>query len=156
MIKAAVLTVSTTKTLKEDTSGEAIVEILTDKNFKIASRDLVTDSKNKIKNKLSKLSSRRDMDIVITTGGTGLGPRDLTPEATGEVIERDTPGISELIRLEGVKFTKRAALSRGISGIKNGTLIINLPGSPKGVRQSLEAILELLPHAVHIMKGGGH
>jgi len=93
---------------------------------------------------------------VLTTGGTGLGPRDITPEATQSVCDRAVPGLSEIIRAQGWKKTKRAVLSRGTAGSRGKTLIINLPGSPKGVKESLETVLELVPHAVDMMAGGGH
>lgn len=156
MIKAAILTVSNSRTKETDTSGKEIKKNLDGKDFEILEMDIVSDEKKKIKNKLIFLSEKLKTDIVFTTGGTGLGPCDVTPEATLEVIDREVPGLSELIRIEGSKKTQRAALSRGISGIRGGTLIINLPGSPKGAKESLGAILELLPHAVDMVKGCGH
>jgi molybdenum cofactor synthesis domain-containing protein len=89
----------------------------------------------------------------VTTGGTGVGPRDVTPEATRAVIEKEIPGLAELMRAEGVKKTRRAALSRGVVGVRKGKLIVNLPGSPRGARESLESILDLLPHVVDLIQG---
>jgi molybdenum cofactor synthesis domain-containing protein len=94
--------------------------------------------------------------VILTTGGTGLSPRDVTPEATAEVIDRQVPGISEFIRIEGLQHTEKSMLSRGISGIRKKSLIINLPGSPKGARESLNTVLKILPHAVSMLKGEGH
>lgn len=96
------------------------------------------------------------IDIVLTTGGTGLGPRDVTPEATIDVCQKMVPGLAEAMRSEGLKKTKNAILSRGSACIRGNTLIINLPGSPKGVKESMEAILDVLPHAVDMMRGAGH
>ncbi len=96
------------------------------------------------------------MDFVFTTGGTGFGHRDITPEATSQVIEKIIPGIPELMRLEGLKKTRNAMLSRGISGIRKNTIIINLPGSPKAVKESLAAILNILPHALEMLRGASH
>ncbi len=156
MIKAAVLTVSTTRSGKNNESGRVIKSLLKENGIEVIKKELVTDSKRLIRKKLIDYASSGEIDIVITTGGTGLGPYDFTPEATRDVIEKEAPGLAELIRSEGIKFTKRAALSGGVCGVKNMTLIINLPGSPKGVRQSLEAVAGLLGHAVDIIHGGGH
>jgi molybdenum cofactor synthesis domain-containing protein len=94
--------------------------------------------------------------MVLTTGGTGLGPRDVTPEATQLVCEKMVPGLGEAMRAEGLKKTRKAVLSRGIAGIRKNTLIINLPGSPLGARESLKAIIDILPHAIEMLRGGGH
>ena len=109
-----------------------------------------------IAKKLKHYSDKLKADIVITTGGTGLGPRDVTPEATLSVIERDVPGLAEYMRLEGLKKTRRSILSRGVCGMRKKTLIINLPGSPKGVKESLGLIIDIIPHALHMMAGHGH
>ena len=94
-----------------------------------------------------------DCDVVLTTGGTGLSPRDVTPEATRAVVEKEIPGLAELMRAEGVKRNPRAALSRGLAGVRKGKLIVNLPGSVRGARESLQSIVDLLPHAVDIAQG---
>ena len=96
------------------------------------------------------------VDLVLTTGGTGFGPRDFTPEATREVIEKEVPGIPEAIRIESLKFTRRAMLSRAVAGIRGRTLIINLPGSSKGAKESLEVVLEVLPHGLEMIEGKEH
>lgn len=156
MIRAAILTVSSTRTYETDTSSKEIRSVLRSETFEILSSDIVSDDKEKIKNKLKYFSDELKADIVFTTGGTGLGPDDVTPEATLEIMQKTAPGLSELMRLEGLKKTKRAMLSRGVSGIRNKTLIINLPGTPEGAKESLKAIIDLIPHAVDILKGGSH
>ncbi len=156
MIRVAILTVSSTRTYETDTSSKEIRSVLRSETFEILSPDIVSDDKEKIKNKLKYFSDELQADIVFTTGGTGLGPDDVTPEATLEVVQKTAPGLSELMRHEGLKKTKRAILSRGVSGIRNKTLIINLPGTPEGAKESLKAIIDLIPHAVDILKGGSH
>ena len=158
MIKVAILTVSDscTQGKREDVSGQVIKDILAQSGFEICDKRIVPDNHEAIANELKTLSDNAAVDVVITTGGTGLGPRDVTPEATASVCERIVPGLSEMIRAQGWKKTKSAVLSRGLAGIRNKTLVINLPGSPKGVEESLEIILDVLPHAVDMMRGGGH
>lgn len=158
MIKAAILTVSDScaQGQREDISGQTIEESLAASGFEVCERRIVADDAEAIANELRFLSDKTAVDIVLTTGGTGLGPRDVTPEATSSVCERIVPGLSEMMRAEGFKKTKNAVLSRGVAAILNKTLIVNLPGSPKGVKESLEIILEVLPHAVDMMLGGGH
>jgi molybdenum cofactor synthesis domain-containing protein len=158
MIKVAILTVSDScaQGKREDISGQTIKDILTKNGFEICEKRIVADNHEAIADELKFLSDNADVDMVITTGGTGLGPRDVTPEATNSVSERTVPGLSEIIRARGWKKTKSAVLSRGIVGIRNKTLIINLPGSPKAVKESLEIILDLLPHAVDMIHGHGH
>ncbi|MHC4160220.1 MAG: MogA/MoaB family molybdenum cofactor biosynthesis protein, partial [Planctomycetota bacterium] len=141
---------------REDESGQTIEDILAAAGFEVCEKKIVADDQEAIANELRSLSDKATVDIVLTTGGTGLGPRDITPEATGSVCERMVPGLSEVLRAEGLKKTKNAVLSRGTAGIRNKTLIINLPGSPKGAKESLEIILDVLPHAVDMMLGGGH
>jgi molybdopterin adenylyltransferase len=158
MIRVAILTVSDScaQGKREDVSGQTIKDILTKNGFEIYDKRIVEDNREAIANELKHFSDETDVDVVITTGGTGLGPRDITPEATDSVCERTIPGLSEIIRARGWEKTKSAVLSRGMAGIRNKTLIINLPGSPKGVKESLEIILDLLPHAVDMMHGHGH
>ncbi len=158
MIKIAILTVSDscTQGQREDISGQEIKAMLDKDKFEIFEKKIVADNREAIANELKYFSDKAGIDVVLTTGGTGLGPRDVTPEATASVCERIVPGLSEIIRIRGWKKTKSAVLSRGIAGIRNKTLIINLPGSPKGARESLEIILDVLPHAVQMMLGGGH
>lgn len=158
MIRVAILTVSDScaQGEREDISGQTIKDMLPEDGFEICRKKIVADDHEKIVNELKHLSDKADIDVVFTTGGTGLGPRDVTPEATASVCERIIPGLGEIMRAEGLKKTKNAILSRGIAGICNKTLVINLPGSPKGVKESLEIILNVLPHAVDMMHGGGH
>lgn len=158
MIKVAILTVSDscTQGKREDVSGQTIKDILAKSGFEVCDKRIVPDNHEAIANELKILSDKAGVNVVITCGGTGLGPRDVTPEATAAVCERIVPGLSEMIRAEGWKKTKSAVLSRGLAGIRSKTLVINLPGSPKGVKESLEIILDVLPHAVEMMRGGGH
>ena len=121
--------------------------------FEVCERLLLPDEREEIADALRRLSDEGGLDLILTTGGTGLHPRDITPEATRDVIEREVPGIAELMRLEGMKKTPMASLSRAVCGIRKGTLIINMPGSLKAVRESLEAILPVLDHAVEKIKG---
>ena len=158
MIRVAILTVSDScsQGKREDISGQSIKDMLPEDRFEICRKKIVADEHEKIVNELKHFSDRADIDVVFTTGGTGLGPRDITPEATASVCERIIPGLGEMMRAEGLKKTKNAILSRGIAGICNRTLVINLPGSPRGVKESLEIILDVLPHAVDMIHGGGH
>ena len=157
-IKVAILTISDTcsEGQRADTSGQTINNMLNDDRFQVTEKVIVSDDEQIIAEKLSIFSDGNGVDVILTTGGTGLGPRDVTPEATASVCERKVPGLSEILRSEGFKNSPYAVLSRGIAGIRNNTLIVNLPGSPKGVRESLEIIIDILPHAVDMMRGGGH
>ena len=158
MIKAAILTVSDScaQGKREDVSGQAIKDMLVESGFEVCEKRIVADNFEEIADELRYFSDKAGVNVVITTGGTGLGPRDVTPEATKSVCERMVPGLSETIRAMGWKKTKNAVLSRGVAGIRGKTLIVNLPGSAKGAKESLEVILDVLPHAVEMMLGGGH
>ncbi|MHC4241279.1 MAG: MogA/MoaB family molybdenum cofactor biosynthesis protein [Planctomycetota bacterium] len=157
-IKAAVLTISDscTEGSREDVSGQTIIDMLPEETFKVCEKKIIADDHEEIVNVLKSFSDEQGIDVVLTTGGTGLGPRDVTPEATTSVCERMAPGFSEILRVEGFKKTPKAILSRGAAGMRKNTLIINLPGSPKAVRECLEIILDVIPHAVKMMRGGGH
>lgn len=158
MFKVAVLTASDrcSRKEREDLSSKVIIGLVKGINGEIIKYDIVPDEIGLIKEKLLFYCDNLKVDIVFTTGGTGFGSRDVTPEATQAISERIIPGIPELIRLEGLKKTKNAMLSRGISVIRKKTVIINLPGSPKAVKESLEAILDIIPHALDMLKDAGH
>lgn len=136
----------------EDKSGVLLAEMLKELG-EIKEYLIVPDEKEEISHSLIKMADEIKCDVIFTTGGTGFAPRDITPEATKAVIEKEVPGISEAIRYESLKITPKAMLSRGVSGIRGKTLIINLPGSPKAVKESLEAVLPVLPHAVETLSG---
>lgn len=151
--KAAVVTLSDSayKGKRQDRSGPLLCDMLTEKGYIIEKKILLPDQKQRIKDCLCGLCDEDKMDIVLTTGGTGFSPRDCTPEATMEIAERNVPGIAEAMRLASLKITPRAMLSRGVSVIRGQTLIINLPGSPKAVRENLEAVLPALDHGLAIL-----
>jgi len=154
-LKAGVLTLSDSRTELNDESGRALKKLIEKNGHRLLKYAVIPDDEDAIRKTLIEWSNS-GLDLILTTGGTGPGPRDRTPEATGAVIERNMPGLSELIRMEGLKKTRRAAISRGISGIRGSTVIINLPGSVKGATQSYEAVADLLPHIIKMMEGGGH
>ena len=158
MIRVAILTVSDScaQRKREDISGQTIKEILPSDKFDICEYKVVADEQKDIERELVRFADERKADIVFTTGGTGLGPRDITPEATAAVCHRMVPGLAETMRLEGLKKTRNAMLSRAIAAVRGNTLIINLPGSPKAVKESLDVILDVLPHAKDMLLGQGH
>ena len=153
-MRAGVLTISdkASRGDRADTSGAAIAELLSSIDASIERTDTVPDEAPQISDTLRTWADSGEVDLIITTGGTGLSPRDVTPEATSEVIERPAPGLGELMRAEGLKHTPTAALSRGVAGVRGRCLIVNLPGSEKGVRESLAAVIDILPHAVDILR----
>lgn len=154
-LAAAVVTVSdgVTHGTRTDESGELADSMLRAAGFDVIARAVVPDERPEIEALLRELADERGVPLVVTTGGTGFGPRDVTPEATRAVIEREAPGLAELMRREGLEKTPLAALSRAVAGSRGLTLILNLPGSPKGVRESLEAALTVVPHAVELLSG---
>jgi molybdenum cofactor synthesis domain-containing protein len=158
MIKAAILTVSDScsQGLQEDLSGQTIEDILIENGFEVSDKRIVPDQSDKISAELIYFADEAKLDMVLTTGGTGFSRRDVTPEATTAVCEKIVPGFGELMRLKGLEKTPNAILSRSTAGIRNDTLIINLPGSPKAVAECLEMILGILPHALKMMHGGRH
>lgn len=158
MIRVAILTVSDScaRGKREDVSGQTVKDMLAEGGFEVCEKRIVADNYEEIANGVKYFSDKAGIDVIITCGGTGLGPRDVTPEATNSVCERMVPGLSEIIRTQGFKKTKSAVLSRGMAGVRDKTLVINLPGSPKGVKESLEIVLDVLPHAVEMIRGGGH
>lgn len=153
--KAAVVTLSDKGYAgeREDKSGPLICEIIKDAGYDVERLILLPDEKEEIKKCLCTLCDEYRLDIVFTTGGTGFAPRDCTPEATMEIAERNVPGIAEAMRLASLKITPRAILSRGVSVIRKKTLVINLPGSPKAVKENLEAVLPALDHGLAILTG---
>ena len=136
---------------REDASGQAIVELVTAAGFRVEIREVIPDDRATIADRLRLWSQK--VDLILTTGGTGFGPRDVTPEATLEVLERQAPGLSEYMRAGTAEKTTLSYLSRGVAGTLGGCLIVNLPGRPAGVRECLELLLPLLPHAMDTMQG---
>ncbi|HVS20733.1 MAG TPA: MogA/MoaB family molybdenum cofactor biosynthesis protein [Pyrinomonadaceae bacterium] len=157
-IHAVVITASDACSLgeREDKSGEALVELLTKIGAHIVAKEILADDLEPLSDKLRAYADRSDVNLIATTGGTGFGPRDNTPEATLRVIEREAPGLAEAMRIETLKQTPMAMISRGVCGIRSGTLIVNLPGSPKAVRESFAVIKPVLNHAVSILAGQPH
>ena len=154
MIKAAIITISDkgSRGEREDKSGEVIKEKLRHIKAQVVAYDIVPDERDIIAQKLKSFADKAN--LILTTGGTGVSPRDVTPEATRDVIEKELPGFSEAMRMESFKITPRAIGSRAVSGIYKNTLIINLPGSPKGVSECLETVLNAIPHTLDVMGGG--
>ncbi|HXM33845.1 MAG TPA: MogA/MoaB family molybdenum cofactor biosynthesis protein [Pyrinomonadaceae bacterium] len=154
-IRAVVITVSDacSRGERKDASGEALVQLLKDIDAEIVATTIVSDDLDPLTETLGDFADRTDVNLVITTGGTGFSPRDNTPEATLAVIEREAPGLAEAMRLETLKQTPMAMISRGVCGIRSNTLIVNLPGSPKGVRESFAVIKPVLTHAIALLAG---
>jgi molybdopterin adenylyltransferase len=157
-MRVAVLTISDSvaKGEREDLSGPAVVAFCRGLGWEIASALRVSDDPADIREQLRALSDAGRVDVLLTTGGTGLGPRDNTPEATQAVADRIVPGISEEMRRKGLEHAPTAVLSRGAAAVRHKTLIVNLPGSPKGAVESLESVAHLLPHAVKVLHGARH
>jgi molybdopterin adenylyltransferase len=159
-IRAVIITVSDacSRGERQDASGEALVDLLKGIGAQVIAKEILNDDLQPLADKLREYADRNDVNLILTTGGTGFGPRDNTPEATQQVIERLAPGLSEAMRVETLQNTPMAMLSRGVSGICAATLIVNLPGSPKAVRESFEVIKPVLNHAVDLIAGipGGH
>lgn len=157
-MKIGVLTVSDrgSRGEYEDRSGPLIISILESRTpWQVSQRAIVPDEINAIADTLTTWADQ-GVNLILTTGGTGFAPRDITPEATRRVIERETPGIAEALRAESLKITRHAMLSRAVAGIRGQTLIINLPGSPKAVRENLDVLLPVLPHALELLSDAPH
>jgi molybdopterin adenylyltransferase len=157
-MKVAVITISDSVARGErhDASGPALVTRCNELGWPVSSTHLVADDVFQIQTVLKRLADDEKMDLILTTGGTGLGPRDVTPEATQAIADRVIPGFAEEMRRKGLEKTPRAILSRSSAAIRDTTLILNLPGSPKGAVESLDAIAALLPHSVEIIHGARH
>lgn len=140
----------------EDRSGQALIARCRELGWRIVSAAVRADERPAIEAFLKEAADSNDADVILTTGGTGLGPRDVTPEATAAVVDRLIPGLPEHMRAAGAEKTRRALLSRGAAGLRGKTMIINLPGSPRGAVESLDAIADLLPHAIAIIHGARH
>lgn len=153
MIKTAILTISdkASQQEREDKSGKLIMEIIKEIDGEKVYYKIIPDEKEQIKEELIAICDKRIADLILTTGGTGLAPRDVTPEATAEVIEKEVPGITDKMRIETAAITPQAYLSRARAGIRGKTLIVNLPGNPKAVKECLEAVFDILPHAIDIL-----
>lgn len=154
MNKARVITVSdgVSAGTRDDESGETLVRMLRSAGFEVPETVVVPDDKQRIADAMV-TAAGQGADVVVTTGGTGLGPRDVTPQATGTVIDFEVPGIGEAMRRAGAASTPMAALSRSMAGVRGQTLIINVPGSPRGAAESLEAVMPVLEHAIRLLRG---
>jgi len=157
-MKAAILTISDRcfRGETQDVTGPMLRDALVAAGVSVVEVALVPDEEERVRGELIRLSDQVSADVVITNGGTGLGPRDVTPEATEAVLQRRAPGIAEAMRMGGLVHTPNAMLSRGTAGLRGRTLIVNLPGSPRGARECLDIILPVLEHAVEMIQGGGH
>lgn len=152
----AIITCSDTRSEKDDTAGALLQELIKDKGWQCSSYELVKDEREDIARAIVKAVDEVGVDIVITCGGTGLSLRDVTPEATRDVCEREVPGIAEGMRAYSLAITPRAMLSRALCMQRGTTLVINLPGSKKAAQENWDGVVEVLPHAVSMMRGGGH
>jgi len=154
-IRAVVITVSDACALgeREDQSGATLVKLLTEMGAEIIGKEIVSDDLDPLAHKLRAYADLHYVNLIVTTGGTGLGPRDNTPEATLRIIEREAPGLAEAMRIQTLKNTPMAMISRGVCGIRSGALIVNLPGAPKAVRESFAVIAPVLNHAIALVAG---
>jgi molybdenum cofactor synthesis domain-containing protein len=153
-MRVGILTVSDRSAAgeREDRSGPALEALIEEQQWQVARQDIVADDQAQIERALTSWSDSNEIDLLLTTGGTGFAPRDVTPEATAAVIDKSAPGFAEVMRIQSLKVTAHAMLSRAIAGIRGSTLIINLPGSPKAARENLQFILPAIPHAISILQ----
>jgi molybdopterin adenylyltransferase len=154
-IRAVVITVSDacSRGERKDESGKELVDLLKECAADIVATTVVPDDRDNLAETLRGFADRSDVNLIVTTGGTGLGPRDNTPEATRAIIQREAPGLSEAMRMQTLKDTPMAMISRGVCGVRSGTLIVNLPGAPNAVRESFQVIKPILDHAVSLLGG---
>ena len=154
-IHAVVITASDACSVGErtDESGVVLVELLTELGAEIIAKEILNDDLDPLADRLREYADRDDVNLIVTTGGTGFGARDNTPEATLRVIEREAPGLAEAMRIQTLKNTPMAMISRGVCGIRSGALIVNLPGSPKAVRESFDVIRPVVSHAIALLEG---
>ena len=154
-IQAGVVTVSDKGYAgeREDASGPLLADLVRQMGAEVVRQAIVPDEREQIERVLVELADEAHLDLVLTTGGTGPAPRDVTPEATRAVIEREMPGLAEVLRFAGYSRTPLAVISRGVAGIRGGTLIVNLPGSPRAVREGMETLSPILPHAIKMLRG---
>lgn len=157
-MRVAILTISdsVSRGTHKDASGPALRERCAQLGWDVVAEAVLPDDPDAIRDRLALLAEGATADVILTTGGTGIGPRDSTPEATAEACQKLLPGISEVMRAEGRKKNPRAALSRALAGVRDRTLIVNLPGSPRGAVESLDAVADLLPHALQVLGGARH
>ena len=153
-IRFGILTLSdrSSRGEREDASGPALTRLIQAEGWIVAKQSLLPDDESAIRQILMDWADSKEMDVLLTTGGTGFAPRDLTPEATRAIIEREAPGLAEAMRAASLKITPHAMLSRVVTGIRKKTLIINLPGSPKGAVENLQVVIPVLPHAVQLLR----
>ena len=154
MYRLAILTVSTSgyQGQREDTGSEAIKAVLAPPEYEVVRYEIVSDEKDMIAERMAQWADTPDIDLIVSTGGTGLGPRAVTPEACLSILDKEIPGLAEAMRTETLKFTPMAMISRSVAGIRGSTLIITLPGNPKGVKETLEVVKPVLPHAIELLK----
>ncbi|MCP2604895.1 MogA/MoaB family molybdenum cofactor biosynthesis protein [Candidatus Aminicenantes bacterium AH-873-B07] len=154
-LRFAILTISDKgyRGEREDRSGPLLKNIIIENQGEVRIMKIIPDEKELIEKELKRIADKEKIDVILTTGGTGFSPRDVTPEATKAIIERETPGLVEAMRLKSLEITPYAMLSRAIAGIRRKSLIVNLPGSPKGAKENFEVILPALKHGIRILKG---
>ncbi len=157
-MRVAIVTISDSvaQSKREDRSGPAVRERCEKLGWTVSATRIVADDESAIRSTLSELADSGTVDLILTAGGTGIGPRDVTPEATAAVAEKLIPGLAEFMRSAGQRSTPRAVLSRAVAAVRRQSLILNLPGSPKGAVESLDAVADLLPHAVDVLRGARH
>lgn len=157
-MRVAVLTVSdsVSRGERQDRSGPGVAERCRALGWQIVSCEAVSDDRQALEKRLAALADPASVDVILTTGGTGVGPRDTTPEATAAICQKIVPGLGELMRVKGRERNPRAVLSRAVAGVCNLALIVNLPGSPRGALESLDVVADLLPHAVEVLRGASH